>query len=239
MSAPPCRRLRAGARALVFATVRERGVHRAIRRFLHETQLDPTIFGGEAGRHIDLAGTRTGNADRDTTPRPTSSTSPVCQGALHADTIRAPATVNAADGVLELRGVKKPVAWISPTPGTPVLSGRRDGQAAGLRRGRRRSDASLIPNEVAISTGGVRAGPDTGLSRGKRWKQASALGSFLLSQKGAKAKGVPQSSRIWRTCFPPFSAGKRNPCAAPSGHGIHRPHPKLKKLHPREAGPAL
>jgi polyisoprenoid-binding protein YceI len=107
---------------------------------------------------IDLAGTRTGNADRDATLAAADffNVTRFAQARYTATTIRALGDNQyVADGTLELRGVKKPVALtFTWTPGArPVLAGR-----ATVKRldfgvgGGDWSDTSLIPNEVAIST---------------------------------------------------------------------------------------
>lgn len=107
---------------------------------------------------IDLAGTRTGNADRDSTLATADffNVTRFARARYSADTIRAlGGDEYAADGTLELRGVKQPVTLrFTWTPGArPVLAGK-----ATVKRldfgvgGGDWSDTSLIPNEVAIST---------------------------------------------------------------------------------------
>lgn len=107
---------------------------------------------------IELAGTRTGNADRDSTLAAADffNVSRFAQARYTANSIRALDDGQyAADGTLELRGVKHPVTltfrW---TPGArPLLSGK-----AVVKRldfgvgGGDWSDTALIPDEVAIST---------------------------------------------------------------------------------------
>lgn len=107
---------------------------------------------------INLAGTRTGNADRDTTLAAADffNVTRFAQARYTSTAIRAlGGNEYEADGVLELRGVKKPVSLaFTWTPGArPVLAGK-----ATVRRldfgvgGGDWSDTALIPNEVAIST---------------------------------------------------------------------------------------
>lgn len=116
---------------------------------LAASQLDVTI---------DLEGTRTGNADRDSTLAAADffNVTRFAQARYTASTIRALGDDRyAADGVLELRGVKQPVTLtFTWTPGArPVLAGK-----ATVKRldfgvgGGDWSDTALIPDEVAIST---------------------------------------------------------------------------------------
>jgi polyisoprenoid-binding protein YceI len=107
---------------------------------------------------IPLAGAKTGNDDRDTTLRSADffDVAKFAQARYTATKFRRLGDGRyAADGVLELRGVRKPVtlsfAW---TPGkAPVLAGK-----ATVRRldfgvgGGDWADTSVLPDEVAIST---------------------------------------------------------------------------------------
>jgi polyisoprenoid-binding protein YceI len=107
---------------------------------------------------IDLAGTRTGNADRDTTLAAADffNVTRFAQARYIATAIRSVGGNDyVADGTLELRGVRKPVSLaFTWTPGPrPVLSGK-----ATVKRldfgvgGGDWADTALIPDEVAIST---------------------------------------------------------------------------------------
>ncbi len=107
---------------------------------------------------IPLAGAKTGNDDRDGTLRGSDffDVAKFAQARYTASTFRSLGDNRyAADGVLELRGVRKPVTLsFTWTPGkAPVLAGK-----ATVRRldfgvgGGDWADTSLIPDEVAIST---------------------------------------------------------------------------------------
>jgi len=107
---------------------------------------------------IDLAGTTTGNRDRDSTLAGGDffNVAKFAQARYVADSFRAlGGNEYAADGELTLRGVSRPVTLhFSWTPGTPAtLSGR-----ATVKRlefgvgGGDWADTGLIPDEVAIST---------------------------------------------------------------------------------------
>ena len=107
---------------------------------------------------IPLAGAKTGNDDRDGTLRGTDffDVSKFAQARYTATKFRSLGDGRyAADGVLELRGVRKPVTLsFTWTPGkAPVLAGK-----ATVKRldfgvgGGDWADTSLIPDEVAIST---------------------------------------------------------------------------------------
>lgn len=107
---------------------------------------------------IDLAGTRTGNADRDSTLAAADffNVTRFAQARYTASTIRALGENRyAADGTLELRGVKQPVTLtFTWTPGTrPVLAGKATVKRLGFGVGGGDwADTKLIPDEVAIST---------------------------------------------------------------------------------------
>ena len=107
---------------------------------------------------IELAGTSTGNGDRDSTLAGADffSVSKFAQARYVADSFRALGGNDyAADGTLTLRGVSQPVTlhftWTAGTPA--LLSGR-----ATVKRldfgvgGGDWADTGLIPDEVAIST---------------------------------------------------------------------------------------
>jgi len=107
---------------------------------------------------IPLAGARSGNADRDKTLQEADFFNVAKFATAHyrAEKFRAlGGNQFAADGVLELRGVSKPVTLtFTWTPGTqPVLAGK-----ATVKRldfgvgGGDWADTSTIPNETAIST---------------------------------------------------------------------------------------
>ncbi len=107
---------------------------------------------------IPLAGAKTGNDDRDGTLRGSDffDVAKFAQARYTASTFRSLGDNRyAADGVLELRGVRKPVTLsFTWTPGkAPVLAGK-----ATVRRldfgvgGGDWADTSMIPDEVAIST---------------------------------------------------------------------------------------
>lgn len=107
---------------------------------------------------IPLAGAKTGNDDRDGTLRGSDffDVAKFAQARYTASTFRSLGDNRyAADGVLELRGVRKPVTLsFTWTPGkAPVLAGK-----ATVRRldfgvgGGDWADTSVIPDEVAIST---------------------------------------------------------------------------------------
>ena len=107
---------------------------------------------------IDLAGTRTGNPDRDSTLATADffNVSRFAQARYTATTFRAlGGNQYTADGTLELRGVKKPVTLaFTWTPGArPVLSGKATVKRLDFGVGSGDwTDTALIPNEVAIST---------------------------------------------------------------------------------------
>lgn len=107
---------------------------------------------------IPLAGTKTGNDDRDGTLRGADffDVAKFAQARYTATTFRSLGDGRyAAEGVLELHGVRKPVTLsFTWTPGkAPVLAGK-----ATVKRldfgvgGGDWADTSLIPDEVAIST---------------------------------------------------------------------------------------
>lgn len=107
---------------------------------------------------IQLAGTRTGNDDRDSTLQDSDffNVSKFAQARYTATRFRAlGGNQYAADGTLNLRGVSKPVTLtFTWTPGAqPVLAGK-----ATVKRldfgvgGGEWADTATIPNEVAIST---------------------------------------------------------------------------------------
>ena len=107
---------------------------------------------------IQLAGSKTGNDDRDSTLADTDffNVGKFAQAKYSATTFRALGNNQyAADGTLELRGVSKPVTLtFTWTPGAqPVLSGK-----ATVKRldfgvgGGDWADTKTIPNETAIST---------------------------------------------------------------------------------------
>jgi len=107
---------------------------------------------------IPLAGTKTGNADRDSTLQGEDffNVAKFAQARYTASTFRSlGGNQYAADGTLELRGVKKPVTLtFTWTPGAkPVLAGK-----ATVKRldfgvgGGDWADTGTIPNEVAVST---------------------------------------------------------------------------------------
>lgn len=107
---------------------------------------------------IELAGTRTGNANRDMTLA-TADFFDIARFAKARYTATAFRALGegryAADGTLELRGVKKPVTLeFTWTPGNrPVLAGRATVKRLDFGVGTGDwADTSLIPNEVAIST---------------------------------------------------------------------------------------
>lgn len=107
---------------------------------------------------IPLAGTRTGNGDRDTTLRGSDffNVAKFAQARYTATAFRKLADGRyAADGMLELRGVRKPVTLtFTWTPGAaPVLSGQATVRRLDFGVGSGDwADTSLIPNEVAVST---------------------------------------------------------------------------------------
>jgi len=107
---------------------------------------------------IPLAGAKSGNADRDSTLQGADffNVAKFATARYHADKFRAlGGNQYAADGVLELRGVSKPVTltftWTAGAQ--PVLAGK-----ATVKRldfgvgGGDWTDTKLIPNETAIST---------------------------------------------------------------------------------------
>lgn len=107
---------------------------------------------------IPLAGTKTGNADRDSTLQGADffNVAKFAQARYTASTFRSlGGNQYAADGTLDLRGVKKPVTLtFTWTPGAkPVLAGK-----AMVKRldfgvgGGDWADTDTIPNEVAVST---------------------------------------------------------------------------------------
>lgn len=107
---------------------------------------------------IPLAGAKTGNDDRDTTLRSADffDVAKFAQARYTATGFRSlGGNAYAADGILELRGVRKPVTLsFTWTPGAaPVLAGK-----ATVKRmdfgvgGGDWADTSLIPDAVAIST---------------------------------------------------------------------------------------
>jgi polyisoprenoid-binding protein YceI len=107
---------------------------------------------------IPLAGARTGNDDRDTTLRSADffDVARFAQAHYTATAFRSLGGGHyAADGTLELRGVRKPVtltfAW---TPGAaPVLAGKATVKRLDFGIGMGDwADTSLIPDAVAIST---------------------------------------------------------------------------------------
>jgi polyisoprenoid-binding protein YceI len=107
---------------------------------------------------IPLAGARTGNDDRDTTLRSADffDVAKFAQAHYTATKFRSLGDGRyAADGVLELRGVRKPVTLaFSWTPGkAPVLAGKATVQRLDFGVGTGDwADTSLIPDAVAIST---------------------------------------------------------------------------------------
>lgn len=146
--------------SLVFATKYEGEVFTGqFGGFSTRVSFDPAdLAASKLDVTIDLAGTRTGNADRDATLATADffHLTRFAQARYTATGFRAlGGNEYAADGTLELRGVKKPVTLaFTWTPGArPVLSGK-----ATVKRldfgvgGGDWSDTSLIPNEVAIST---------------------------------------------------------------------------------------
>ncbi|HEX2082004.1 MAG TPA: YceI family protein [Xanthomonadaceae bacterium] len=107
---------------------------------------------------IPLAGAKTGNADRDSTLQGSDffDVAKFAQARYTATKFRSLGDKRyAADGTLELRGVRKPVTLtFTWTPGAkPVLAGK-----ATVKRlefgvgGGDWADTSTIPNEVAVST---------------------------------------------------------------------------------------
>src|SRR5690606_34529668 len=103
-------------------------------------------------------GTRTGNADRDSTLAAADflNVTRFAQARYTASTIRALGDNRfAADGMLELRGMKQPVTLtFTWTPGArPVLAGKATVKRPDFGVGCVDwADTALIPNEVAIST---------------------------------------------------------------------------------------
>lgn len=146
--------------SLVFATKYENEVFTGqFGGFSTKLSFDPdNLASSKLDVSIDLAGTRTGNADRDTTLATADffNVTRFAKARYTAERIRASGNGEyVADGTLELRGVKQPVTLtFTWTPGArPVLAGK-----ATVKRldfgvgGGDWSDTSLIPNEVAIST---------------------------------------------------------------------------------------
>jgi polyisoprenoid-binding protein YceI len=107
---------------------------------------------------IPLAGARTGNDDRDSTLRSGDffDVARFAQARYTATKFRSLGDGNyVADGVLELHGVRKPVALsFTWTPGkAPVLAGKATVQRLDFGIGSGDwADTSLIPDAVAIST---------------------------------------------------------------------------------------
>ena len=107
---------------------------------------------------IELAGTQTGNADRDSTLSSSDffNVAKFARARYVADSFRALGGDRyAADGTLSLRGVSRPVTLeFSWTPGSPALLAGR----ATVRRlefgvgGGDWADTALIPDTIAIST---------------------------------------------------------------------------------------
>lgn len=146
--------------SLVFATKYESEVFTGqFGGFSTRLSFDPAnLAASKLDVTIELAGTRTGNADRDSTLAAADffNVTRFAQARYTASKIRAIGQNQyAADGTLELRGVKQPVTLtFTWTPGArPLLSGK-----AIVKRldfgvgGGDWSDTALIPNEVAIST---------------------------------------------------------------------------------------
>jgi polyisoprenoid-binding protein YceI len=127
--------------------------------FSTRLSFDPArLAGAKLDVTIPLAGTRTGNDDRDSTLRGEDffNVAKFAQAHYSATKFRSlGGNQYAADGTLELRGVSKPVTLtFTWTPGVaPVLSGK-----ATLKRldfgvgGDDWSDTRTIPDEVAVST---------------------------------------------------------------------------------------
>jgi polyisoprenoid-binding protein YceI len=128
-------------------------------RFATKLSFDPANLGAaRLDVAIPLATAKTGNDDRDTTLRGSDffDVAKFAQARYTATTFRSlGGNAYAADGVLELRGVRKPVTLsFTWTPGkAPVLAGK-----ATVKRldfgvgGGDWADTSLIPDAVAIST---------------------------------------------------------------------------------------
>lgn len=108
---------------------------------------------------IPLAGTKTGNADRDSTLQGADffNVARFAQARYTASKFRKlGGNQYAADGTLELRGVKKPVTLtFTWTPGTkPVLVGKASVKRLdfGIGSGDDWKDTSTLPDAVAVST---------------------------------------------------------------------------------------
>lgn len=127
--------------------------------FATKFSFDPANLAGAAlDVSIPLAGAKTGNDDRDTTLRGSDffDVAKFARARYTATKFRSlGGNAFAADGVLELRGVRKPVTLsFTWTPGkAPVLAGKATVQrlAFGVGGGDW-ADTALIPDAVAIST---------------------------------------------------------------------------------------
>ena len=127
--------------------------------FATKLSFDPAnLAASELDVVIPLAGAKTGNDDRDTTLRSADffDAAKFAQAHYTATAFRSLGGDNyAADGTLELHGVRKPVtltfAW---TPGkAPVLAGKATVKRLDFGIGTGDwADTSLIPDAVAIST---------------------------------------------------------------------------------------
>ncbi len=127
--------------------------------FATKLSFDPAnLAGASLDVTIPLAGAKTGNDDRDSTLRSSDffDVAKFAQARYTATKFRSlGGDAYAADGVLDLRGVRKPVTLsFTWTPGkAPVLAGK-----ATVKRmdfgvgGGDWADTSLIPDAVAIST---------------------------------------------------------------------------------------
>jgi polyisoprenoid-binding protein YceI len=152
--------VQAAGSTLVFATKYDGEVFTgSFHAFTTQFRFDPAnLAASRLDVAIPLAGAKTGNDDRDGTLRGADffDVSKFAQARYTATKFRSLGDGRyAADGVLELRGVRKPVTLsFTWTPGkAPVLAGK-----ATVRRldfgvgGGDWADTSMIPDEVAIST---------------------------------------------------------------------------------------